>query len=221
MLLTETIKNSTSAILKKRNIQEREKSAESYSKALLQLAKESAALKDTLDCAVEMKATGIVEQPLIMQQTRDDLVEYVNTCGNGVFEGSLTSDMVTALRAKNETVAGQLRIIWKSASVEYSRGTSGYLSIIGGLTDDPRHAKALADNIAQTTAELLSISSIKKLVAYVSEAQKITKAFSLNTEIEEFLTKVSSQEATIADLTPNVLTWLRDHNLSDRLKIRF
>lgn len=50
---------------------------------------------------------------------------------------------------------------------------------------------------------------MKKLVADVSEAKKIADEFSLNPEIEVFLKKVSSLQATVADLTPDILTWLK------------
>ena len=43
----------------------------------------------------------------------------------------------------------------------------------------------------------------------------------LNPEIEAFLQKVSSQQATIVDLTPNVLTWLKEKKLTSKLKVRF
>lgn len=221
MLLTETIKNSTSAIQKRRIVQERKKSAEDYAKALARLAQVSDALKVTLDCATEMKTNDIVEQPLMMQQTRDELIECANNCGKGVFDGTLTLDMVTVLKAKSDAVAVQINIVWKDAAAKYSEGTKGYLSMIGGLSDDPKHAKELADNITKTVDGALSISAIKKLVADVAEAQKITEAFSLNPEVEVFLKKVSSQQATVVDLTPNILTWLKEKKLTSKLKIRF
>lgn len=221
MLLTETIKSSTSAIQKRRTVQGNKKSAEDYSKALVQLAQASDTLKTTLDCAVEMKSKGIVEHPLMMQQMREELVEYADNCGRGVFEGTLTLDMVTAFKAKGDTVAEQMKIIWKDAATKYAEGTKGYLSMIGGLTDDPKHARELADSISKTVDGTLSIVAVKKLVADVAEAKRITDAFSLNPEIEAFLKKVSSQQATVIDLTPNVLAWLKEKKLTSKLKVRF
>lgn len=51
--------------------------------------------------------------------------------------------------------------------------------------------------------------------------EELADEFSLNPEIEVFLKKVSSLQATVADLTPDILTWLKGKNLTSKLKIRF
>ena len=168
-----------------------------------------------------MKSAGIVEHPLMMRPVRDELVEYAGNCGKGIYEGKLTLDMVIAFKAKGDAVAEQIKIVWKDAATKYAEGTKGYLSMIGGLTDNPKQAKELADSISKTVNGALSVTSIKKLVADVDEAKRITHGFSLNPEIEAFLQKVSSQQATIVDLTPNVLTWLKEKKLTSKLKVRF
>lgn len=55
----------------------------------------------------------------------------------------------------------------------------------------------------------------------VKEAKEITDSFSLNPVIEAFLKKVSAQQATVADLTPDVIKWLQDKQLLSKLKVRF
>ena len=61
MLLTETIKNSTSAIKKRRATIESKQHAETYARALAQLSQSTGSIKDTLDCANAIKESGIVE----------------------------------------------------------------------------------------------------------------------------------------------------------------
>ena len=221
MALTETIRKSTAAIRKRRTLQESKRSAQEYAKALTQLVQASDALKIVLDCAAEMKTSGVVGQPLITWQARDELLECANGCGKGVFEGTLTSGMAAVLKAKSEAVAGELKIVWKDAAVKYSAGTRGYLSMIGSLSADPKRARALADTITKTVESDPTVSAIKKLAADVAAAGEIIETFALNPEIEGFLKKVSSQRATIADLTPPILTWLKEKNLSGKLNIRF
>lgn len=221
MLLTDTIKNSTSAIKKRRATIESKQHAETYAKALVQLAQATENIKGTLDCATVMKESGIVSTPLMDETTRSDLLACINDCGNGVSEMKLTLEAVRLLKSKGDAVSTQVKIVWRDASLKYSDGSKGYLSMIGGLSSDPKRAKELADNITKTVASDPSIKAIKSLVADVAEAKKITDEFSLNPEIEDFLKKVSSQRATVFDLTPNVLTWLKEKNLTGKLKIRF
>ena len=67
----------------------------------------------------------------------------------------------------------------------------------------------------------VSRKQINALVSKVDEANKITSNFPLKPEIEVFLKKVSAQRASIADLTPNILEWLREHKLREKFKVNF
>ena len=142
-------------------------------------------------------------------------------CGNGVNEITLSLETVRLLKSKGDAVASQIKIIWKDAAKKYSEGTKGYLSMIGSLSADPKRSKELADNIGKLVAGDPTIAGINNLVSDVAEAKQIVEAFSLNPEIELFLKKVSAQQATVVDLTPNVLTWLKEKNLTSKLRVRF
>ena len=221
MLLTETIKNSTSAIKKRRATLESKQHAEAYGKALAQLALATESIKSTLDCAAAIKDNGIVDTPLMDEATRSELLACIDDCGNGVNEITLTLETVRLLKSKGDAVATQIKIVWKDAAGKYAEGTKGYLSMIGGLSADPKRSKELADSIGKLVAGDPTIGGVKSLVANVAEAKKIVEAFSLNPEIERFLKKVSAQQATVVDLTPNVLAWLKEKNLTSKLRVRF
>ena len=221
MLLTEIIKNSNTAIQTRRRAIENKQHAESYAKALVQLNQVTGSIKGVLDCATAMKECGIVETPILEENARNQLLSCIDNCGQGVSELSLTMETVRLLKKKGEIVSGQIKIVWKDSSQKYAEGSKGYLSIIGGLSPDPKRAKELADNINKTISSDPTIKGIRSLMDNVSEAQQIAEAFSLNPQIESFLKKVSSQQATVFDLTPDVLTWLKEKNLMNKLKIRF
>ena len=221
MTLIEKIQKSTSSIERKRFAQENKKSEEEYSKALEVLSTTVRSLTDSLDVASAMKSSQIVETPLLSQEIKTELLEYADICGKGVFDGSLTLDMAKAFKAKGDTYAAQVSVVWKSAAAVYADGPRGYLTIIGGLTDNPHKAAHLAESISKTISDNPTVMSIHKLVADVAEAKSITDAFSLNPDIESFLKKVSSQQATVLDLTPKVMSWLKEKKLSNKLKIRF
>ena len=133
----------------------------------------------------------------------------------------LTLEAVKLLKSKGDAVSTQVKIVWRDAALKYSEGSKGYLSMIGGLSNDPKRAKELADNIAKIVDGAPSIKAVKCLVSDVAEAKQIIDGFSLNPEIEDFLKKVSSQRATVNDLTPSVLIWLKENKLTGKLKISF
>lgn len=221
MLLTETIKNSTSAIQNRRIAIENKQQSEIYAKALAQLAQATESIKNSVDCAAAMEEKGIVNTPLMDASTRSDLLACIDDCRNGVSSKRLTLETVKLLKSKGDALAAQIKVIWRDASQKYSDGPKGYLTIIGVLSDDPKQAKDLVDSIAQTVDGTPSTRAVNCLVSNVEKAKQITNEFSLNAEIEGFLKKVSLQRATVLDLTPNILTWLREKNLTSKLKIRF
>ena len=221
MLLTETIKNCTSAINKRRAIIESKQHAETYAKALAQLSQSTKHIKNSIDCATAIKENGIVQTPLIDEDTRSELLACIDDCGNGVAEMSLTMETVRLLKAQGDSLVMHIKMKWQDGAREYSDGPKNYLSIIGSLTSNPKLAKDLADRIDRTVSGNPSIMAVNNLLSDVAEAKQITDQFSLKPEIEDFLKKVSSQQASVLDLTPDIIAWLKEKNLRQKLKIRF
>lgn len=221
MMLTEIINNSTSAIQRRRIAQDRKQSAEAYTNALSKLNTTSNNLKATLECASTLEKEGIIQHSLMKSQTRDELLESINSCGQGLYDGSLTSEIVALLKTRSEAFWGQLQAAWKTEAAKYSDGVKGYLGLIGGLSEDPQKAKRLEGNIASIVQNNVSINAISQLVENVAQAKIIVESFALNPTIEIFLKKVSTHQATIADLDQNVMQWLKDKNLINKLKINF
>lgn len=224
MLLTETIQKSTTAIKLRRNATDNKAKAESYFKALTQLDQTAKSIEGTLRCAIELKTQGIVTEPVIAEEVRTDLLTCIDSCGNGVSpdsEEQLSLATVKLLQSKGDAIAASIKVVWKDAASDYAKGSTGYLSMIGSLTDNPKHAKELVEGITKTAEGDPSIKAISKLVADVAEAKKITDSFSIGPKIESFLKKVSSQQATVADLTPDVIAWLKEKKLMGKLKVRF
>lgn len=224
MLLTETIQKSTTAIKLRRNTTDNKAKAESYFKALTQLDQTAKSIENTLQCAIELKAKGIVDEPVIAEEVKTDLLSCIDSCGNGVSpdsEEQLSLATVKLLQSKGDAIAASIKVVWKDAASNYAKGSTGYLSMIGSLTDNPKQAKELVDGINKTTEGDPSIKAISKLVTDVAAAKKITDSFSISPKIESFLKKVSSQQATVADLTPDVTAWLKEKKLMGKLKVKF
>ena len=221
MLLNDTIQKSTTAIKTRRMALEKKQDMDSYMLALALLAKQDTAIKSILACAKELQKQGIVDESVLSRTSRDDLMAAVGECGSAISESELTLDTVKVLQTKASALTDQIRIIWKDAAKKYAEGTKGYLSMISSLTSDPQKARILSESISKTIDSPLSTHAINKLVSDVKEAKEITDSFSLSPNIEYFLKRVSSQQATVADLTPEVMDWLKEKQLFPKLKVRF
>lgn len=221
MMLTETIEKCTSALSRKQAVFEKKQSDEAFSKAIAKLSSAEASINDSIDCIASMRSHCLLEAPVIDSLLRDELVELLNNCGNGISDGTLSAETVNLLKAKGETLSQLVANTWKSAAVAYSEGTKGYLSIISGFSDNPKYVNGLIVSIEKSITASPSTKEIDKLVNNVAEAKKETDKFQLSPEIEQFLEKVAKQQATVFDLTPEVLAWLGDKKLTNKLKVRF
>ena len=45
--------------------------------------------------------------------------------------------------------------------------------------------------------------------------------FDSDPEVKAFIGKVQAQRATVSSLTPHILEWLKDNNLTDKIRLRF
>ena len=160
MLLTDTISKTTSAIKMRRATIESKQLAEAYGRALVQLSQATDGIKATLACAVAMKDNGIVDTPLMDETTRSDLLAIIDDCGNGVSEITLSLETVRLLKSKGDGIASQIKLIWKDAAKKYSDGTKGYLTMIGGLSADPKRSKPMGlSGLEPPTSRLSGVRS--------------------------------------------------------------
>ena len=220
-MLIDKIDNSIQTINARRSAQDRKISAENYTKALNQLQKTSGDLQTILDCIDLIETNQITSHHIINEDIRNSLRENINSCGEAIYRNELSIEMVKLIQEQVKTLTQLLNAEWKDASLKYSEKTVGYLSLICDLTDSPAQARKLIFSVNEICAAAPNKKSIKGLVDNVNAASKIVDAFSLSPQIELFLKKISNKQATLSDLTPTVLSWLKENRLMNKLKISF
>ena len=220
-MLIDKINSSISAIENNRDAQARKKSIEIYKQALNKLNKNTKQLIQVLDTVDELYNSGITEKKPLSNQTVQDLMALIDKCGMGLHDGSLTPDTVQLLVAHIQTARINLNTHWETEASIYASGIKGYLTMIASLTDNPKEVRSLATAIEKAVNSNPTENSISKLVLDVGSANKIIKEYSLQPPIEAFLQKVSSNNATLADVTPTVREWLRDKKLMGKLRVTF
>lgn len=220
-MIDESIKRSITAIQRKRSAQESKLSAETQTAALAQLDAVCKQARALLECCAAIRQSGISEESPLSDGIRRELADSISACGNAVTDRALSKDTVSVLSSTVKTAANEAGQVWRARAASYAEGARGYLSLIAGLTADPRGAGMLADRISDTCNSPPTARGVRTLITDVSKAQEIISRFSIKPEIEAFLKKVSSRQATVFDLTPEVLSWLKEQGLSGKLKVNF
>lgn len=220
-MVTDSITCCISAITQKKTIVEKKQSADEFQKALVSLSLECQLLSQSLEILQEMKDHHIANSAIIDGGLKNELLGAISQFGEGLEGGQLSKENVQVFSSNVKQLSKDISAAWKDYSSHYATGVSGYLGIIQGLSDNPKEIEELNARIAKLTANDPSLSSAKKLSADVTQAKEIIDHFSLKPEIEAFLRKVASKQATVKDLSPIVIAWLEDQKLLVKLKISF
>ena len=193
-MITDSIQSCISAVKQKQDALRSKQSFEEYQKTLASLS-------------VECQKT--------------ELLEAIDDCGIALENGQLGKEGVQVFGSRTKQLQRDLTAAWKVCATHYADSVTGYLGIVQGLTDRPKEVDELKSRIGNTVNGDPSPASAKKLSADVAQANAIISRYSLKPEIESFLRKVAFKQATVADLTPTVISWLDAQNLLTKIKIAF
>lgn len=220
-MLTNTIASCITAVQDKRAASERKKSLDEYEAALTKL-NEGCSIMDTVQkCCDALAKHGIHGTAIFKESTQKDILDAIDTCGRDLAEGSLGNESVNTFLSAAKIAKAELNATWQKVAPAFSDGTAGYLSMIAGLADNPAVARELSTKIQKLSRESISEKNINELASKITLAKTTTSSFSLKPEIEAFLKKVSSGQATVADLSPVAQDWLTEKGLKQKLRICF
>ena len=205
-MLTETIQRSIDAIKEQRRMMERKATSEQFSAALGELNKAAIQTQKTLDCADEVKACHISQVPVLTSTVRDKLLEDVNNCGKAIHERALNADKIGLLKSSAKAAQKELDDAWKQCASNLIEPLKGRLSILRDLSEDGMRIQKLEERIRSFAKD-------------IQEATRIVNSFPLDSNIENFLRKVSRRNATLADLTPEILAWLCEYHFQNKFLI--
>lgn len=220
-MLVENIRTATDSIKRKADLQSRQLSNTKLSSRLQDIAgigKRLEACIDTINaCNSELNGT----EALISAGTKAELLSAISDCGRGLNDYTLDDPVITVFRMQIVAIEQQLLIIWNQAAHEYSSGVVSDLAILGDLTTNPKQSQELLAQIKSDCDASPTEALVKRLKKNNEAAQTMVSQFKLNDEIQGFLSKVKSKQASIDDLTPQIISWLQENNLMKKLFISF
>lgn len=220
-MLLNKMNDALGAIQATKEARNRKQSVDNFARHLITLNGATVGLTAALDSIGALKATGVYTDPILTENAKTSILESLNVCGKLVHEGGLTGVEARQLDSEQKLLGERVSNIWKTASVKYAQGPAGYLSMLGKLTANPTEARELLVTIEDLRNKSVSKSNINKLQKNVEQATAITETFRLQPNIELFLKKVQAGNASVVDLTPNIIAWLQENHLMGRLKIKF
>ena len=168
-----------------------------------------------------MQTSGIAAAVLTSEQL-DSLNRCINVCGEKASNSTLSSSDVSALNSAFGTCQLAAEQVWKASASDKADGVYNSLNSLKGLLPNRSNTEELLRRLASNKSTLpKSDQVVYNFLNDVESAQKLVNSLQLDAEIELFIVKVLSQQATITDLNDHVLNWIKENHLTGKLKIRF
>lgn len=158
----------------------------------------------------------------ISAQQKQKLLDLLEACADALGKGQIQE--ATAIFAQKELKLIKKEIMeeWtvKHRTVTYHK--TNMLHNVQGIAPDQSRITIAINKIAMGAKWDFDNDRLDSMQSGIRESDEIIQSLGLTSnEVIEFLNKVSVGKATVMDLTPTVLSWIKEKELSCKLGIAF
>lgn len=156
-------------------------------------------------------------------QTLALLGRFVSICDKVVQDGAAVNATTDYIKEESRRLYGVLQEEWAAF---YEKTTSSILSllkIVDNILPDGRTTMYAVNKIKKASGWNHSIQNYNYLKQGITDGEKIISELDLNDnpEVLDFLKLISEGNATVLNLTDEILAWIRQENLAGKMKICF
>lgn len=220
-MILDTLKQANSAMLDSIQVTTNKQAAKTFKEQVLQLGVITPQLEQLLNVIICLNEKEIAKD-LFTQELKDSLQTTVDNCGEKANDHTLDAATVLALKNAYNLCKSATDSAWKEAADSKSEAVVSSLTSLRNLLPDKKTADELLEEINSAKVQMpTSTKSIQTFLDNIEKGKQLVNGLHLDDETEIFINKVKLQRATVSDLTPHILTWLKDNNLLETLKVRF
>ena len=224
MSLAESLNRTRSTVEEYQKILALQQERNKYQQAINQLETNHKTLKPLLESYRTLKAYFSDELPRWDDGKKDlekmaDLIELFNKKKQLPESYKLTQIHNSCVEFEQE-----VRTTWQTTVNGNTLEVIRALSVLNPLLEsaDQKLVSELNAKVEQLkVAWPVKNSHILSLEKVVGDGKEIINKLDAGDEVQEFLKKVASNKASVADITPDIQAWLRSQKLEQRLRITF
>lgn len=162
--------------------------------------------------------------PFVPESTRNTIQEAIDQCGSKTENKTLDIAAVTALKGASELLKNLTDTVWKNVAEKRYSKTINMLQLFINLVTSQKEATELIEALNKArTQPPGNVTAIDKIEEKLQKAENLINQLNVSDdpEIVSFLGKVKERQATIIDLSPKILDWLKSNHLSGKIKLSF
>lgn len=152
-------------------------------------------------------------------ETVESLRKAVVQLKNVVFEGAPVAERLTEAERTLKGVEGSVRTEWKRYDAAITANPIRILQIAQPLNLE--RCRALIQILRASAEWTTAPHAYAPLYAALDESNGIIRSMNADEEVIRFLERMNQGTATVADLSANVLNWLRERSLTGKIRLRF
>lgn len=220
-MILESLQSANSTILDSVQALSNKQAAKAFKDQVTALGKCTSQLEQLLNLIKAMQEKKISSKVFTVE-IKDSLQDAVDTCGQKTNDHTLDASAVTALKNAIELCRKNVDIIWKEAANDLLNGVENSLASLKGLLQNKQEVEGLLYALQKAKVSIPeSPKAIDTFLENVKRGKDLIDELHLDEEVEKFIEKVRNQQATVADLSPHIMDWLKENYLTDQIKIRF
>lgn len=220
-MILESLQFANSTILDSVQATNNKQAAKAFKNQVITLSQYTSQLEQLLNIIKAMQEKKISSKAFTVE-IKDSLQDAVDTCGQKTSDHTLDVSAVTALKNSIELCRKNVDISWKEAANDLSNGVENSLTSLKGLLQNKQEAEELLEALEKAKATLPgSAKAIDTFLDNVKRGKGLIDGLHLDDETEKFIVKVRTQQATVADLSPHIMDWLKENHLTGQIKVRF
>lgn len=151
----------------------------------------------------------------VLTELENLLIEHKSVIQDGFAE----KEAINKAESDYKSVLQSIKKEWSKHYSALTSATVSTLQVISGIDID--NVSKCLEGIAKGSAWTMSIGDYKTMEKSLQDAKVLINKLGLDQKIIEFLQKMNSGKATVMELDDNVLRWLKEESLEERVKLSF
>ena len=222
-MILNSLQSANSVILDSVNAANDKNAIEKYKNQLMALNMSTTQLDQFLKLISLFDEKGIIKK-FVSADVKISLTQAVDNCGEKTADHSLDEGTVTALKNAITSLRGELDNAWRTMADARCTPIIESITSLRGLLQNKSEADGIIEYLEKVKTTMpVSATELDKFMKNTDKGKKIVDDlhFDSDPEVKAFIGKVGKQYATIRDLSPHILEWLNNNQLTDKIKLRF
>lgn len=157
----------------------------------------------------------------VSPEMKNRMEVILKSCSNAVAGGMVQETVANDIQKEINGIKKAILQEWLAYYHQVADQKINMLQTVKGIAPEKEKVEYASNKIKCGMSWEFKQENLDKMENGLQEADHILGNLGLNDEVTEFLKKVTAGKANVNDLTPNIVSWLMEKNISSKLAISF